>query len=149
MDKTFTNFVIKIPIIDQLEYSSVFDWRKPGRDLGKAVCRVCSEFKVPSFALCRYNKNTQGYFSLWVWCRFNIVRRSSFNQFFVSWCGAVTLLNCGRKWKTRVSAAGAPLLFSPRSRGLEISSFALETNRRLLRRLPLKVCVANLNIGQM
>ena len=64
-------------------------------------------------------------FSLWVWFRFHIVRWSAFNQFFVSWCSAVTLLNWGRKWKTKVSSAGASSPFLPLCI-LEISSFALK-----------------------
>ena len=130
-DKRFMNFIIKIPVIDQHEYSSVSGWRKPGWDLGKPVCRVCSEFKITSFALCRYNKNIQEYISLWVWCRFHIIRWSAFNQFFVSWCSTVTLLNWGRKWKTRVSSARASSPFLP-SCILEISSFTLKTNWCLL-----------------
>ena len=55
----------------------------------------------PPPGCCRPNSTLTA--TLAIRCQFHIVRR------FVCWCRAVTLLNWGRRWKTRVSAAGASL----------------------------------------
>ena len=105
--------------------NNVFCWQKPGQDLSWPVHHVCSEFEQCTlFTLWRYNQNSQGYFSLWVWGRFqSLDNLLSINFLAVDACSAVMLF-WGSKWKTKDSAAGASFPFLP-SCVLTISPFTL------------------------
>ena len=102
------NFVIKIPVIDQHEYSGVFlkSWRKPGRDVGKHVCCVCSEFKMKSLLYADLTKTHKVIFPFGSDSGFNLMQRRHGDKL-----GGVT------GPKTRVSVRGRNLLsFSLRAR---------------------------------
>lgn len=65
MDKRLTNFIIKtLSLINSNIAASLVTKTWARLDLSKPACRVCSEFKVTSFALRRYNKYTRLFFSL-------------------------------------------------------------------------------------
>ena len=62
IDKRLMNFIIEIPIIQS---ACLVDESLDGTWVsGKPVCSVCSEFKITSFALCRYNKIHKIFFPL-------------------------------------------------------------------------------------
>ena len=77
----------KIHIIDQHKCSSIFGLQKPGWALGEPVCHVCS---LNHFL---YADITKIHKAIFPFGSDAAIQLSAFNQFFVSGCSAVTLLN--------------------------------------------------------